>query len=120
MSNCPAPECVDPGCTGQYEHWPAAPRGECDGPSGALELYLRIKDFCRDSVANGDMTLSAERTLLKILTDWGSPESDWEAARKLARSLQPAPPPTDPGAGWDDLAPPMAEVPREANHERET
>jgi hypothetical protein len=43
------------------------------GPAGALELYLRIKAFCRDSVANGDMTSSAERTLLEILTDWGRP-----------------------------------------------
>ena len=42
-----------------------------DGPAGALELYLRIKDFCRDSIASGDMTPSAEQALLKILTDWG-------------------------------------------------
>lgn len=38
---------------------------------GALQLYLRLKAFSKDCVANGDMTPSAQRMLLKILTDWG-------------------------------------------------
>jgi hypothetical protein len=59
-------------------HRCGAPDGHCRhtndaliAPEGALQLYLRIKSFCQDCVANGDMTPSAERMLLKILTDWG-------------------------------------------------
>jgi hypothetical protein len=67
---------------------------------------------------------------IKVTPDEGSlPLARNANADRLASKLRslvaldrpvPAPPPTDPGAGWDDLAPPMAEVPREAKHKRET
>lgn len=75
-AKCPAPECVDDGCTGQCEHWPAPVRPTQPQPTDVIE---RAKDAL-EGVTDGPWRIATNRHPECSGRSWGwieGPRPHW-------------------------------------------